>query len=390
MHSIIKDFNIKLLIINILTSAVLLIYTYMVDYAHFWETAGEHLIIAVVIQIAAYYLLEIYVVKPVREYISVSKELSEGEGDLTKQIIIKQQNEIKLAADYINKFINNVKNVITDIKTISSTIRTNTNQLEKVTAKLKETIAQTDKEAKDIADISNKLGEHLDKTEESVSFTTETLIKTADFLENFAISLEGEINEILEVNTKEIELNDLLTNLNSQTDEIKNVLKIINEITEQTELLALNAAIEAARAGEHGRGFAVVADEVRKLAEKSTESLRDIENIVKTITSTIEKTSGEINNNSKKMNKVADETTKIKEELTQILDINKENINYAKEATKNVTIMSHYSKQLLNNTDTLTKISDTNLKISQTISSVTNSLKSALQKLLKELSKFKI
>jgi methyl-accepting chemotaxis protein len=390
MHSIIKDFNIKLLIINITTSALLLIYTYLTNYNHFWETAAEHVIVAVVIQIAAYYLLKIYVVKPIYEYINVSKELSEGDGDLTKQIIIQQNNEIKIAADYINKFISNVRNVVIDIKKITDIVRTNTNQLEKVTIELKETINKTDKEAIQISNISNKLGEYLDKTEESVSFTTETLIKTADFLEEFAETLEKEINKILNINEKEKELNNLLTSLNAQTDEIKNVLKIINDITEQTELLALNAAIEAARAGKHGRGFAVVADEVRKLAEQSNESLQSIETIVKTITSTIEQTSNEININSQQMNNVALEASKIKNELTTIVKLNKENIDYAKEATKNVTIMSHYSKQLLNNTESLTQISKMNLNISHTISKVSSSLKEAFQKLIKELSKFKV
>jgi methyl-accepting chemotaxis protein len=262
--------------------------------------------------------------------------------------------------------------------------------LEKVTIELKETINKTDKEAKQISNISNKLGEYLDKTEESVSFTTETLIKTADFLEEFAETLEKEINKILNINEKEKELNNLLTSLNAQTDEIKNVLKIINDITEQTELLALNAAIEAARAGKHGRGFAVVADEVRKLAEQSNESLQSIETIVKTITSTIEQTSNEININSQQMNNVALEASKIKNELTTIVKLNKENIDYAKEATKNVTIMSHYSKQLLNNTESLTQISKMNLNISHTISKVSSSLKEAFQKLIKELSKFKV
>ena len=389
IHSIVKDFNIKLLGINILTSAILLIYTYVTTPNAFWDTALEHLIVATVIQVAAYYLLKFYVIDPIKEFISISKELSEGDGDLTKRILIKQNNEIKLAAEYINKFIENVRKIIVQTQQLSHTITNNYKKLEEVTVNLKETINKTDEEAKEISDISASLSEHLAKTEESVASTTETLIETSKFLEKFANELDSVVNEINDINNKERSINELLNNLSNQAQEIKNVLKIINDITEQTELLALNAAIEAARAGEHGRGFAVVADEVRKLAEKSTASLVDIETIVKNITDTIFSTNEEINNNSERMNKLANNTASIKVDLQGILEINKNNIEYAKLATKNVTIMACHSKQLIENSNILVDISKTNLNISNVIENVTTSLKNNLNILKDILSKFR-
>ncbi len=79
--------------------------------------------------------------------------------------------------------------------------------------------------------------------------------------------------------------------LNEMTQRIAEVLKVINDISDQTSLLALNAAIEAARAGEHGRGFAVVADEVRKLAEQTQRATKDIEEMINNIFSTVESVS---------------------------------------------------------------------------------------------------
>lgn len=230
--------------------------------------------------------------KPLSESQNLIEKMSEG--DLTHTLTVLSRDEIGEMAISINEFNRKVKSVLRKIFEASHTLANSSEEMsgtlrsisdnaqgqaaasEEISASIEEISAGMDTvsyRTKEQVSLLNSLDSEMFEFSNSIQATSENLDKT--------LSHVKEITDEARKGGKSLESTDQsIRKISQSSEQITGVIEIITTISEQIHLLALNAAIEAARAGAAGKGFAVVADEISKLADKTSESMKEIEAII--------------------------------------------------------------------------------------------------------------
>lgn len=230
------------------------------------------------------------VTNPINRTVEMLKDISEGEGDLTKRLEIMRNDEVGDLAGYFNAFLDKLQRVVSDVIENAKTIDASSSELSGIAVQLSESSRETSQRSNLVATAAEEMNSNLTNVAAAMEESTINASMVAAAAEEMSatindISVNSEEATTISTSavTKSNEVSEQMEQLGQAAQGIGTVLETITEISEQVNLLALNATIEAARAGEAGKGFAVVANEIKDLAKQTSEAALEIRSEIENI-----------------------------------------------------------------------------------------------------------
>ncbi|WP_404398510.1 methyl-accepting chemotaxis protein [Idiomarina loihiensis] len=317
------------------------------------ENANLAFIIVLVIAIALLAVFAVVLTRSIVSPISAAVDFAESiaKRDLTQRIEIMGNDEPAHLLRQLERTQAELRNSITTISESSEQLASTSEELSSVTEESTRTIQQQSEELEQAATAVNELTTAVETVAQDAQNASEASDEANQQAQQGNDRVRQTVRAIEELSQEIGDSSGNVTELAEKVKSITKVLEVISGIAEQTNLLALNAAIEAARAGESGRGFAVVADEVRSLAHKTQQSTVEIEDMVKAINESSDRSVATMDKSLERATKTLDVAREAGEALqliaTAVSEINNHNTSIASAAEEQANVSRDVDKNLV-------------------------------------------
>ncbi|SHO54590.1 methyl-accepting chemotaxis protein [Vibrio quintilis] len=323
------------------------------------------------IAIVVNWLLAGVIISPIHHLQKIMHHVADG--DLTAVARVEGKSELNALANDVNTTINHLRDMIGTLLRTSTDVAASATELAAV---MTQASVNSDQEKQEIELVASAVSE-LEQTASSVTGNAHDANTAVFEAGKMAINSLDMFEESGRANTKMAEqISDaasMISALQMQSEQIGQVIEVIEDISEQTNLLALNAAIEAARAGESGRGFAVVADEVRMLAARTQDSTKEIQEIIENLQNKSGAANDSMTTSLAMLNHSEEMTTKVRVALNDIAasisELENVNTQVASSSEEQQEVTSDISKNIGNIYELVT----------QNVSGVTQSTEASLE-----------